>query len=329
MGDGILMQLGDKMRKTEGRRGKGMDRTERRGQAGRSWAGRSWAEGSQAGRSWAEGSQAGRRKGRRRKAGRRLCLGSCVFLLGFVAGGLFVLGVLQRALGNVGGGGTAVAYAQGAGISAGMGETMESGAQAATESEGRLEEGWNLELVNAAHGMDPDYVPVLAEVERGYQVDIRMEEPLREMLQDARAQGFAVRICSAYRTWEKQESLYEAKVEAYREEGMGEKEARETAARTVAAPGTSEHQLGLAVDLVSEAYQILDEKQEETPEQQWLMAHCQEYGFILRYPSDKTEETGIIYEPWHYRYVGQEAAREMMERGICLEEYLEERAQEE
>ena len=78
--------------------------------------------------------------------------------------------------------------------------------------------------------------------------------------------------------------------------------------------------------MVSEAYQILDEKQEETPEQQWLMAHCQEYGFILRYPSDKTEETGIIYEPWHYRYVGQEAAREMMERGICLEEYLEERA---
>lgn len=94
------------------------------------------------------------------------------------------------------------------------------------------------------------------------------------------------------------------------------------AARWVAPPGTSEHQTGLALDIVSADYQLLDEKQAETPEQQWLMEHCWEYGFVLRYPTDKSAVTGIGYEPWHYRYVGKEAAREMVRRGVCLEEYL-------
>ncbi|MBR3866797.1 MAG: M15 family metallopeptidase, partial [Butyricicoccus sp.] len=79
----------------------------------------------------------------------------------------------------------------------------------------------------------------------------------------------------------------------------------------------------LAVDLCSQNYQLLDQKQEETPEFQWLAAHCAEYGFILRYPVGTTEITGIIYEPWHFRYVGETAAREIMEAGITLEEYLE------
>ena len=90
----------------------------------------------------------------------------------------------------------------------------------------------------------------------------------------------------------------------------------------VAVPGTSEHQLGLALDIVDMNHQILDESQEETDTQQWLMAHSWEYGFILRYPNDKSEITGIIYEPWHYRYVGRDAAREIYEQGVCLEEYL-------
>lgn len=86
--------------------------------------------------------------------------------------------------------------------------------------------------------------------------------------------------------------------------------------------GTSEHQLGLAADIVAADYQVLEEEQENTPEQQWLMAHCQEYGFILRYPRDKQGLTGVGYEPWHYRYVGVEAAQEIMSQGLCLEEYL-------
>ena len=98
--------------------------------------------------------------------------------------------------------------------------------------------------------------------------------------------------------------------------------AQRQAAMWVARPGTSEHQTGLAVDIVDTSYQILDEGQENTPVQQWLMAHCAEYGFILRYPTDKGAVTGVGYEPWHYRYVGKDAAKEIMEKDITLEEYL-------
>ena len=98
-------------------------------------------------------------------------------------------------------------------------------------------------------------------------------------------------------------------------------EAEEKVAYWVARPGTSEHQAGLAVDIVDTNYQSLDEQQEETPVQLWLMEHCAEYGFILRYPSGKSDLTGVGYEPWHYRYVGEEAAREIMDQGVCLEEY--------
>ena len=94
----------------------------------------------------------------------------------------------------------------------------------------------------------------------------------------------------------------------------------------MAIPGTSEHQLGLAVDIVDKHSQVLDNSQADTPAQQWLMEHSWEYGFILRYPEGKSEITGIIYEPWHYRYVGKEAAAEIHELGLCLEEYLTQEA---
>ena len=95
------------------------------------------------------------------------------------------------------------------------------------------------------------------------------------------------------------------------------------AGKWVAVPGTSEHQTGLALDIISSSYQVLDRDQENTAEQRWLMENSYKYGFILRYPSDKSEITGINYEPWHYRYVGKEAAKEIYEKGLCLEEYLE------
>ena len=91
----------------------------------------------------------------------------------------------------------------------------------------------------------------------------------------------------------------------------------------VAVPGTSEHQLGLALDIVDADNQLLDESQENTAVQKWLMEHSWEYGFILRYPNDKSEITGIIYEPWHYRYVGKEDAEKIHSQGVCLEEYLQ------
>lgn len=136
------------------------------------------------------------------------------------------------------------------------------------------------------------------------------------------AAGLQPIVCSAYRTQATQTRLYNNKVSRLRAAGYSAEEARVEAARWVAPPGTSEHQTGLALDLVSLDYQLLDEKQEQTPEQQWLMAHSWEYGFVLRYPSDKSAITGIGYEPWHYRYVGKEAAKAMHESGQCLEEYV-------
>ena len=106
------------------------------------------------------------------------------------------------------------------------------------------------------------------------------------------------------------------------DDGITPEEHQALAARWVSRPGTSEHQAGLAVDIVDKSYQLLDEGQEKTEVQKWLMAHCADYGFILRYPTEKSALTGVGYEPWHYRYVGREAAREITEQGLCLEEYL-------
>lgn len=184
---------------------------------------------------------------------------------------------------------------------------------------------WKLALVNRDHPLTVLEEPELAEVEDGYRVDKRIQEPLMQMLSDARDDGVQPIICSAYRSNKKQTTLFKNKVKSYMDKGYTKEEAYEKAEKIVARPGTSEHAMGLAVDIISRSYQTLDKKQEQTPEAKWLKKHCAEYGFILRYPVDKTEITGIIYEPWHYRYVGVKAAKEIMEKGICLEEYLEEK----
>ena len=182
---------------------------------------------------------------------------------------------------------------------------------------------WYLTLINGDHLLNREApAPELTEVSGGHQVDSRIADALEEMLSGARVAGLSPLICSSYRTWDKQEALYENKVRSCLSQGMDQAQAEQEAARWVARPGTSEHQAGLAVDIVDISYQLLDEAQEDTPVQQWLMAHCADYGFILRYPTDKSALTGVAYEPWHYRYVGAEAARAIMDRGLCLEEYL-------
>jgi len=100
-------------------------------------------------------------------------------------------------------------------------------------------------------------------------------------------------------------------------------DAERIAATEVARPGTSEHHTGLAVDIIDADYPVLDDTQEQRPTQQWLMENSWRYGFVLRYPTGKTDITGIIYEPWHYRYVGEETAKLMEEQDLCLEEYLD------
>lgn len=183
-------------------------------------------------------------------------------------------------------------------------------------------EDWQLLLVNAWQELPEDYQVELRTLANGLQVDERIYDDLNDMLTDCRKAGLEPIVCSAYRTESTQTRLYRNKISRLLSAGWSRDTVEQEAARWVAPPGTSEHQTGLALDIVSADYQLLDEKQAQTPEQQWLMAHCWEYGFVLRYPTDKSAVTGIGYEPWHYRYVGKEAAREMTQRGVCLEEYL-------
>lgn len=172
---------------------------------------------------------------------------------------------------------------------------------------------WELALANAENSIG-EYAPPLAVVE-GMEVDERIVEPLTAFIAAARDEGLSVYLSSAYRDYANQSYLYNRKVEQY-----GGDEAM--AATIVAPPGTSEHQTGLACDITDQYYELKNSGLEDTALFQWMRQHCQEYGFIVRYPKDKEDVTGIIYEPWHFRYVGKEAAAYIMDHGLCLEEFL-------
>lgn len=184
-----------------------------------------------------------------------------------------------------------------------------------------------LMLVNKDHAVPEDYKVELHWLENGRAaVSELMYDALRNMLTDGSEEGCEFVVASGYRDAVLQQELLEEDIQASMEKyGLTREEAYEREARETMPAGHSEHETGLAADLVALDYQILDEAQEYTKENQWLRAHCHEYGFILRYPAGKEEVTGISYEPWHFRYVGEEAAKEIMERGITLEEYIEEK----
>lgn len=199
-------------------------------------------------------------------------------------------------------------------------ETESSQADKKTQEEQRP---WYLTLVNSSHPLEEGYVPELVTVE-GKQVDKRIAVSLQQMLSDARYAGLSPVICSAYRSKEKQTQVFNDTVSSWVNQGYSYWESYRRTSQEVALPGTSEHSLGLAVDIVSSQYGELDEKQADTAEAKWLQENCAKYGFILRYPPEKKEETGIIYESWHYRYVGEEDAKKIMDQGVTLEEYLDE-----
>ena len=175
--------------------------------------------------------------------------------------------------------------------------------------------GVHILLVNPWNEIHPDYTVELAVMEGGYRVSTQCADALADMLEGCRAAGHYPMLISGYRSYWDQVAMYSQKVAEYGAEYGGQIAAR---------PNTSEHQLGLAVDIVTAGTlgTRLDSNQAESDVQQWLMEHCWEYGFILRYPEGSTDITGIIYEPWHYRYVGLEVALELKELGITLEEYL-------
>ena len=176
--------------------------------------------------------------------------------------------------------------------------------------------GASIILVNPWNYIPDDYEVELVTLDNGKQVAREMYDDLMQMLSDCEAAGHRYDLRSAYRTHADQQANYKRILEKYDYNPT-------KAAQVVALPGTSEHQLGLAVDITDYTYRDLNSGQEDTATQQWLMEHCWDYGFILRYPNEKSEITGIIYEPWHYRYVGRELALELKDSGLCLEEYLE------
>lgn len=201
--------------------------------------------------------------------------------------------------------------------SAGGGEDGGGGDKGQGKERGEEEGDWQLILVNKWHPMPEDYQVELTQLSNGQSVDSRIYPSLQKMFDDARSQGIYPTVASGYRTAEKQRRLMAEKVAEYEAEGCTRSGAERKAKKWVAVPGTSEHQLGLGVDINADGVHSRGKEVYG-----WLDKHGYRYGFIRRYPRDKTEITGIINEPWHYRYVGEKAAREMYRRGVCLEEYL-------
>ncbi len=178
--------------------------------------------------------------------------------------------------------------------------------------------GWELILVNSENYIPKDYSPELIELSNGQCVDARIYKELQRMFEEAKSDGVYMVVAAGYRTEAKQQSLINERILGYIADGFSYIEAKKLAEKWVAAVGTSEHQLGLAVDInqnpsLCSADEVYD----------WLYNNAHKYGFIKRYPGDKAEITGISNEPWHYRYVGKKAAEEMRQKNICLEEYVE------
>ena len=187
-----------------------------------------------------------------------------------------------------------------------------------------FDEDWSLILINKEHPIPDDYEFELATIKGYIRSDVRVVPHVLDMVEAAKKDGVNLYICSPYRDTSKQEKLFEKKMNFYIKQGKTTEEAYDLASQTVAIPGTSEHQVGLAFDIITDGHQTLDAEFADTDAGKWLKAHSAEYGFILRYPLGKEDITGIEFEPWHFRYVGKAAALEMTRRGITLEEYAEE-----
>ncbi|MDE7478580.1 MAG: M15 family metallopeptidase [Lachnospiraceae bacterium] len=194
----------------------------------------------------------------------------------------------------------------------------------AKSGQGLSKDDWQLVLVNKQHPVPDDYTMTLGKIKGTMKCDVRIMDDLTDMMQAAQADGIKLVVCSPYRDYNRQTVLFNRKIDYYIEKGHSYMEAYKLASMTVTVPGASEHQIGLALDIVSTTYSGLEIGFGETTAGKWLKEHCDEYGFILRYPAGKEYITGIQYEPWHFRYVGKEAAAEIMERDITLEEFLEE-----
>lgn len=180
-------------------------------------------------------------------------------------------------------------------------------------------EKWALTLINKTYPLDKKYSPTLSPVVEGSSVtaDSRVSEAYQLMYADALAVGYVLTPYSAYCSYQGQQTIYNNKIQSFIFQGMTEDEAKANAEKRIEPAGCSENGAGLSVDIISASTGFAS-----TDEYKWLTQNAFKYGFVLRYPDDKTDVTGMIYQPWHWRYVGIEAATEMKNNNQCLEEYL-------
>lgn len=205
---------------------------------------------------------------------------------------------------------------------------LDGGTSASDDStdstDGKLsKDDWNLILINKHHSIPEGYEVPLGKINASMQCDERIIPDLLDMLQAAKDDGVSLIICSPYRDINRQKVLFDRKIKKYMKQGMSYLEAYQLSSQTVTVPGASEHQIGLAIDFLTNNYSSLNVGFGETEAGKWLAAHGYEYGFILRYPKDKEYITGIEFEPWHFRYVGKEAAALIQEQGLTLEEFID------
>lgn len=196
-----------------------------------------------------------------------------------------------------------------------------------TDSLGELtfsSDDWKLILINQTHSIPDGYDFPLSSISGSMYCDKRIIGSLQEMFKAAQNDGVNLVVCSPYRSESRQKTLFSKKCDNYVEDGMTYMDAYSQTALAVTIPGTSEHQAGLAIDIISDNYYRLDEGFGDTTAGKWLRNNCAKYGFVLRYLEDKEEITGIEYEPWHFRYVGVDAATVMMNENITLEEFWDE-----
>lgn len=182
-------------------------------------------------------------------------------------------------------------------------------------------------LVNGEHPIDGETdESTLIEMDDKYRqpgYDLKMFNKdaypyLQAMCEAAWEDNIPLKVCSPYRSYSIQKTLFDRRVQQEMNNGLSAEDAEAKTATIIARPGTSEHQTGLAADFICS-----NDSFEGMPAFTWLQEHAAEYGFIMRFPKDKQSITGVIYESWHYRFVGINEAKKIKASGLCLEEYLE------
>lgn len=181
------------------------------------------------------------------------------------------------------------------------------------------EDKWRLIIVNKDRLVPKDFTVDLVQFDH-IRVDYRISNPLKAMMDDAKKDNIVLTVISGFRSVSEQKELYNTKIKSFEAQGYSEEASRIYTNQYLQPPGASEHHTGLAVDFGTEGA-LLDENFSNTPAYKWLQENAARYGFIERYPDEKAKITGVSWEPWHFRFVGEENAKAITSLGICLEEY--------